>query len=329
MLKGVLFILSACFIWGLNFVVPGLLAEFSPFEITLGGFFFLGILSCTLMLGQGIKKWKFHPPGCLDSSSSFCPGCEYSLLFSPRHRIALLKCLCDCPFDGISPITISFYGNWRQKECSNRQLVIPSLLIGSGVVCVNWEAFFSLSWQAGWEYAFGLFCGILSLLAWNWHVVANAHFLKLNPTLSSSDWSSLIGIGTFAWVLLLIPLFFATASSDDLVKYTRFEPELYYFLGGCLVMGFLCSWLAYDFWNIGTQALPIYLTGQLSIFETIFGILFFYLLKGSLPTFLESFGMITTLSGVCFSMYLFRKPLGSPLLLRSLSLPKYLPPDYS
>lgn len=313
MLKGVLFILSACFIWGLNFVVPGLLAGFTPFEITLGGFFFLGILSCALMLGQGIEKWRAIPRAVWMQAALFALVANIlyylalvtGLRYSNASVIALLM--------GISPITISFYGNWRQKECPNRQLVIPSLLIGSGLVCVNWEAFFSLSWQASWEYAFGLLCGILSLLAWNWHVVANAHFLKLNPTLSSSDWSSLIGIGTFAWVLLLIPLFFAVASPGDLIKFTQFEPALYYFLAGCLVMGFMCSWLAYYFWNIGTQAIPIYLAGQLSIFETIFGILFFYLLKGSLPTFLESFGMITTLSGVCISMYLFRKPLGSPL----------------
>lgn len=308
MLKGVLFILSACLIWGLNFIVPGLMTGFSPLEITLGGFFFLGVLSCSLMLGQGVDKWRAIPRTiwlqaiffALVVNILYYLSLATGLRYSNASVIALLM--------GLSPITISFYGNWRQKECRNRVLVLPSVMIGSGLICVNWEALLSLSGQASLDYAFGLLCGILALITWNWQVVANVRFLKHNPHISSSDWSSLIGVGTFAWVLLFIPIFLATASPDDLQKYAQFEPVLFYFLAGCAVLGFMCSWLANYFWNVGSQALPIALAGQLSIFETLFGILFFYLLKGDFPTPLESAGMVITLTGVCLSMYLFRKP---------------------
>ena len=308
MLKGFLLVLCACSMWGLNFVLPGLMPGFSPIEVTLGSFFFLGILSCFLIFRKGNHKWHSIPRNlwvqaalyALVGNIIYCFFLVTGLRYSNASVIALLI--------GLSPITISFYGNWRQKECKNRQLIIPSLLIGMGLICVNWEAFFSLSGQAGWEYAFGLLCGILSLIAWNWYVVANAHFLKLHPTFSLSDWSNMIGVGTFAWVLIITPIFLATSNFDDLRKYSQFGPSVYYFLAGILVLGLVCYWLGFYLWNRGSQKLPVPLAGQLTIFETIFGILFYYLLDASLPTSLQFLGMVTTLAGVCLSVHLFTKP---------------------
>lgn len=312
MLKGVVLVLGACLLWGLFFVVPGYMTGFSPLEVTLGGYFFLGILSCVLISGQGIKKWRSIPKSVWLKAGlyAFVVNIFYyftlvtGLRYSNASVIALLM--------GISPITLSFYGNWRQKQCSYRQLVIPSLFIACGLVCVNWEAFMSLSGQASMEYTYGLLCGVFSLIAWNWFVVTNAEFLKQNPSVSSSDWATMIGVTTFAWVLIIVPIFLTLSSAEDLQKFTVFESPLYCFLGGSLVLGLVCSWVGSYLWNRGCQILPIALAGQLTIFETIFGILFFYLLNTTLPTFLSFFGMVTTLTGICLSIQCFRKPSHSP-----------------
>lgn len=308
MLKSVLLVLIACSIWGLNYVVPQYMTNFSALEVTLGGFFFLGILSCFFALKQGIKKWKSL------SRRTWRQALIYALFVNLLYYLALVTGLRYANASviallmGLSPITLAFYGNWRQKECSYRHLVMTSLFIGCGLICVNWEAFRTLSGQASWEYALGLFCGIFALASWNWYIVANARFLKNNPHISSSDWSTMIGIGTFVWVLIAIPFFVAASSAEDLVKYTELSPPLYSFLAGGVILGFICSWLAFYLWNLGSQALPISLAGQLTIFETVFAILFFYLLEASLPTMLELFGMMTTLTGVLLSVHLFRKP---------------------
>jgi drug/metabolite transporter (DMT)-like permease len=308
MLKGILLVLGACFIWGLIFVIPGMMVGFSPIEVALGRYFFLGLISCIFMLAQGLRKWMKFP------WSLWRQACLYALVvnilyyfslvnglrFSNASVIALLL--------GLSPITVAFYGNWQQKECSYRQLLIPSLLIGCGLICVNWPAFSSLPVEASWEYGFGLLCGVFSLIAWNWYMVANVQFFKQNPNVSSSDWSTLIGVGTFVWVVLIGFIFFTTLPSEKWMKYTFVEPSFIRYLVGSLVLGIACSWLGSYLWNSGCQVLPISLAGQLTIFETIFGLIFVYLLESQLPSLLEFIGIITILGGVGLSMHRFRKP---------------------
>lgn len=98
-----------------------------------------------------------------------------------------------------------------------------------------------------------------------------------------------------------------TAPAEELMKFYQFEPPLYYFLVGCAILGVLCSWLGSMLWNMGSQKLPISLAGQLTIFETIFGLLFVYLLELSLPTPLEFIGITVILAGVLLSMHLFNR----------------------
>ena len=257
MLKGVLLILSACLIWGLIFVIPSVMEDFSPLEVAMGRYFFLGIISCIMMAGQGFQKWRSIPWKTWGWAALYALVVNifyyFSLVMGLRYSSASVIAL----LMGLSPITLAFYGNWRQKECSYRQLILPSLFIGCGLICVNFEAFSSLSDQTSWQYIIGLFCGLFSLIAWNWYVVSNAQFLKSNPHISSSDWSSMIGIVTFGWVLMILLVFLSITSSDDLQKYSEGGPPLYYFLGGTLILGFMCSWLGCYLWNIGSQAIPI------------------------------------------------------------------------
>lgn len=313
MSKDICLVLLACLIWGLIFVIPSFMVGFNPLEVALGRYFFLGLTSCLFMLGQGLQKWRQIP------WPIWRQACLYALIVNIFYYFSLVTGLRYASLPvitlllGLSPITIAFYGNWRQKECSYRQLFIPSLCIGCGLMCVNWQAFFSLSAKLNWEYGFGLLCGLFSLLAWNWYMVANAQFLKQHTTISSSDWSTLIGVGTFIWVLLIGLILLLTLPSGNLYKYTLLESSLTSFLIGSLILGLLCSWLGSYLWNKGSQKLPISLAGQLTIFETIFGLIFVYSIEKSFPSLMEWIGIITILSGVGLSMFLFRKPIAFQL----------------
>jgi drug/metabolite transporter (DMT)-like permease len=53
--------------------------------------------------------------------------------------------------------------------------------------------------------------------------------------------------------------------------------------------------------------LPISLAGQLSIFETIFGVLFVYALKEHIPPAIECLGIGLLLSGTAYGIHLFSK----------------------
>lgn len=311
MLKGILLVFSACFVWGLIFVIPGLMIGFSSLEIALGRYFFLGMTSLVLLLIKGFHtSRKFSWPIWRQAifyawlaNIIYYFSLVTGLFYSSASVIALLL--------GISPITITFYGNWRQKVCSYRQLILPCLLIGCGLIGINWSAFHSLSAEATWRYGFGLLCGFVSLIIWNWYVIANADFLKKNPHVSSSDWSTLIGVATFLWVVIICLILLFIAPADEVKKYLEFNSSLVTFLFGGLVLGLVCSWLGSYFWNIGSRALPISLAGQLTIFETIFGLIFVYLLEQRLPNMIEFMGILTILGGVSLSMMRFNKSTSS------------------
>jgi drug/metabolite transporter (DMT)-like permease len=276
MLKGILLVLSACFVWGLIFVIPGFMENFNPLEVALCRYFFLGVLSCILLLSQGPRYWRKFPSAIWRRAILYAlfvnMGYYFSLVMGLRYSNASVIAL----ILGISPITLAFYGNWQQRECSYRGLFIPSLLISCGIICINWPVLTSWSVEINGYYGFGLLCGIFSLIIWNWYVVANAQFLKQNTFVSPGDWSTLIGVGTLAWVFFISLALLFFAPSQELMKYTAWESTLISFLVGGLVLGFVCSWLGSYLWNLGCQALPISLAGQLTIFETIFGLLFVY-----------------------------------------------------
>ena len=56
------------------------------------------------------------------------------------------------------------------------------------------------------------------------------------------------------------------------------------FLIGCATLGLLCSWVGASLWNKASVFLPVSLAGQLMIFETIFGVLFVYMLNQQMPS---------------------------------------------
>ena len=314
MLKGISSVLAACMVWGLIFIIPGLMTGFNAVEVALGRYFFLGIVSCALIVWQGWRKWR-KVPRPIWRYAVFCAlfvNIFYytSLITGARYASSSVMAL----LMGLSAILAAFYGNWQQKECSYSRLALPSCLIILGLVCVNWTAVSSLAVGAGLEYAFGLLCGLCSLITWSWYMVANARFLREHPHVSSSDWSTLVGIATFAWVALIGILALFIFPTTALEKYTILDKPLVYFLAGGLILGCVCSWLGSYFWNYGCQLLPISLAGQLTIFETIFGLTFVYLVEKRLPLPLECVGIGCILSGASLSMHLFRASHQAPAM---------------
>lgn len=308
MLKGFFFVMSACLIWGLIFVVPGLMESFSPLEIALCRYFFLGVISSICLSFSGIKKWysfswniwKAAIFYALLNNIMYYSFLVLGLRYANPSVIALLL--------GISPITTAFYGNWCERECSYKQLILPTFLIGCGLFLVNWPVLSTLSFEGSINYSFGLLCGLVSLIIWNWFVVANARFLKQNSQISSVDWTNLLGIGTLVWVVLIaFFLLLINPSSEWLLRYSVWDSSLRNFVVGGMILGFLCSWLGSYLWNCGSQLLPVTFAGQLIIFETIFGLIFVYGLEGRLPDVSEFSGIAIILFGVVVSMHLFQK----------------------
>lgn len=297
---GIAFALSACLIWGVIFVVPQFMPSFNAIEVSSGRYVLYGLLSSFLFLRlQFIKKRKYP-------FSIWKKAFLYSLIFAVGYYPCVVlgarfssPAICALIM-GIAPISIALYGNWKEKECTYKSLFFPSLLILIGLVLVNAPAFQSAIPST---YLIGLGSCIIALSAWSWYVVANARFLKRTPEMLSSEWATLNGICTFFWILLFLAATACFSSeSIQIKKYIGLHPEAIAFLSGSAILGIVCSFIAFALWNRATLYLPVSLAGQLTVFETIFGLVYIYALEARMPPLFECIGIIFFLAAIVYGI---------------------------
>ncbi len=301
MIKGIFFALAACFIWGLIFVVPQFMNGFGAIEIALGRYLVYGMISLFFLLRERLRGRSYYPISiwikALKLSFASTMGYYIFVILALRHASPAICAL----ILGISPITIAFYGNWKQKDCSFKLLILPSMLILLGLIIINVPFLINSTSISG--YALGMLCSFSALISWSWYVVANSQFLKNHPEVQSGHWSTLLGVSALFWVGIgsfIAEVFFGNELQLD--KYLIWDSALINFLSGCLILGLLCSWLGAFLWNRASLYLPVSLAGQLTIFETIFGLLFVYALDGRLPPFLEGIGILMFLAAIAYGI---------------------------
>lgn len=308
MFKGIAITITACIIWGLIYVIPLYMASFNPIEIAMGRYFCYGIASILYMVSfrwQSLKRmpkilWKKAFIFSLLANIGFYPAAVLGIQCADAAVAALIL--------GMTPITITIIGNFKQKECSFKSLIWPCIAIGSGLILVNIPALQASSFEKSASlYCTGLLFAFIALISWSIFAVANGRLLKKFPTLSSRDWSSIIGIASLVWVMVIGLVFMMFTPEPFLYKFLVWTPELQTFIIGSIILGLLCSWTGAFLWNKGSSMLPISLAGQLTIFETLFGLLFVYLLLQRVPEIIELVGMAIILIGIYSSIRAFAK----------------------
>ena len=299
--KGIAYAIGACVVWGLIFIVPYFMPEYSPIEVVIGRYMFYGSLSTFLFFRSRWRGAGKYPGSIWFKAFYFCLiatiGYYTFLVLAVRYSSPAICAL----ILGISPIAIAFYGNWRQKETTFKSLIGPSFLILVGLIIINIPEFKETASQT--SYALGLMFSFAALVAWSWYVVANSRFLNKHTHVRSSDWATLIGVSSFCWAFILIITlapFFETPL--EMTKY--FAPK---FLIGSATLGLLCSWVGAYLWNKASLYLPVSLAGQLTIFETIFGVLYFYLFTWDLPSWIEVVGTFVLLGAIVYGIRKFAK----------------------
>ena len=306
MLKGTIYAIAACLIWGLIFVVPPYLKGFDPLEIALGRHGIYGFVSCIILLAAGSGAWKKHSAAIWGRAFVFSLLTNiiyyFCVVFGVNYASPCLTAL----ILGVSPIIISFYGNWMEKECSYTKLIAPALMISGGLFLVNLPLFYEET--LGEEkplYLLGALCACVALCAWSWYVVANSRFLKKTPSITPQEWSTLIGVTTFVWVVFLGGIYEGVMGTAHWDKFITPSHELAVFVAGCALLGILCSWVGAFLWNKASSLLPVSFAGQLTIFETIFGVLYYYILSQEIPPLAELAGITLMLSAIFYGMNTF------------------------
>lgn len=183
----------------------------------------------------------------------------------------------------------------------------------SVLACFFWGLIFIRAIQAEWQhftvwqYLQGILYGILALGAWSWYVIYNTYLLQRNPTINPRKWTTLIGVITLALTLFGILLRAAIVQDITYTDLFSVRNQGINFIAASLVLGILCSWTAFALWNTASSKLPSEISGQLAILETVFGLIFIYLVQHQWPTFIEMLGVAFILGGVWKGLYNFER----------------------
>jgi drug/metabolite transporter (DMT)-like permease len=274
--------------WGLVFLAPALARGFSPLQLAAGRYLAYGVVAAILIapswrrLAQVLTRAEWRALGWL----SFWGNILYFLLLARAVQaggIAMTSLIV-----GLLPVTVTIVGS-REHGAVPLARLLPSLLLSvAGLVCIAWH-----SLQAGPGGSLvGLLCALGALLSWTVYAVHNSRWLARIDHVSSHEWSLLTGVVTGAESLLLaLPGFVLAPGVHARSEWLAF---------GAIVTGVaVCaSVLGNAFWNRASRLLPLTMTGQMILFETLFALLYGFAWEQRLPAPAELAAVVLLVAGV-------------------------------
>ena len=306
---GVLCGLAAGAFWGMIFVMPRWLAEFSPVELALGRYLAYGLITLVLLMPRLLPLLRrLTRNDCwVLLRHALAGNIVYYLLLSTGVQLACVAAAS--LIIGLLPLSVTLLGRRDHGALPLRQLAWPLALVSAGIVCINVDLFtHAAARQAAWtQVALGMLCAFGALLCWTWYAVDNARFLKRNPHFSGAEWSGLYGLSTGVVALLLAALAYGGGwaggpdESGAVRDWLRFWSVVSIVALGASVIG-------NQLWNIASRRVPVTLSGQLLLFETLFGLLYGYLHQQQAPRPLELMAIVLLIAGVAGSVWQHARP---------------------
>lgn len=294
--------LFTCAVWGLTFVAARLVQPFTLWDITIARYAIFGL---TCLVSFAHPYFRLHNIGLRNILAGMVLGLlGYVVYFALASQAVLWAGSVVPPLIiGITPIMLPVLANLMDKTVSWQRLSIPLTMIGCGILIVNFEHLSALDTQGRQMLVAGMACAVASLMVWVVYGIFNAKVMRAKNPPRAIDWTTLHGLGCLIGAGILLPL-----SSDAYVTAPA-EAVTRFFLWA-IALGIAASWLATLCWSIASSRLPLTLTAQLIIAETIFGLIFGLMLDGRWPTVAEASGAALQILGVSLAVHQFtlRKP---------------------
>lgn len=305
MWTGVLCGLLAGAMWGMVFIVPELLPAFSPVELAVGRYTAYGAIAFALMLPR--LHALFGRLGRSDYAAllrhALAGNIVYYMLLALGVKLAGVA--PTSLIIGVLPIAVTLMGRKDHGAVALRSLALPLLVVGAGIACINVDVFR----QAQAVHAdmgrtlLGVGCATGALLCWSWYTIDNARYLKRNPHLSSAEWSALYGLASGAIAVVIgltgLALFFRDITGAGAAASGR-DWTVFWITNTLLALG--ASVIGNHLWNIASRRVPVTLSGQLILFETLFALLYGFIHAHQLPRPLEVTAVCLLITGVVWSV---------------------------
>jgi drug/metabolite transporter (DMT)-like permease len=303
MQRGVIYGILAGALWGTVFLAPRLLADFSPWLLSAGRYMMYGAVSLLAAIPIARTVWpKLTWRDAFTLLRLALTGnlVYYVFLSESVHRVGIAPTSL---IIGVLPVTVTLAGRRDHGAVPLRRLALPLALVLLGIVCINIDVFASGVAAPHMDLGaqlIGLLCAVGALASWTWFAVENARYLQRHPRFTGHEWSTLWGIATglLGLVLWLVISALPAGSVQEVLPVPRWHA----FWTINLVLAIGASWLGNGLWNAAAKRLPLTLSGQLIVFETLFALVYGFIYDGRLPRGFEIAAIALLLIGVSWSV---------------------------
>lgn len=304
---GVLCALLAGAMWGMVFIAPRALPAFSPWELTLGRYLAYGVIAAVAAapILPRIAR-KITRADCLALVMQSCSGNLVYFVFV-AFGVQLAGVAPTSLIVGILPITVTMLGRRDHGAVPLSRLIWPLLVVAAGIACINVDLFGHESATAAtnvrpvWQRIAGIACAVGALCSWTWYAVDNARYLQRNPHFSSNEWSALYGIssGILSAALTLVALL---AVGTSWMHAGGRAWSTFWAVNAAVALG--ASLIGNNLWNIASRRLPLTLSGQMIVFETLFALAYGFVYDDRWPRPFEIAAIALLIAGVGWSVRL-------------------------
>jgi drug/metabolite transporter (DMT)-like permease len=286
--------MAAGLCWGMIFSVPVLLPDYSPLALSAGRYLAFGLivllpawLDRRRLAGLERSDWLKALELALVGNLLYYAGIAFGAQQAGAPMTAAII--------GTLPVVIAISGNLVAKHIRWRRLALPLAVIGGGLALIHSREFSlpATGTAAGNDYLLGIGGALFALFCWTWYPLRNAAWIARRPQLSMTTWATAQGLAT----LPLAAVAFAALLPDS-GPAGPLGPDPLRYVALMAALGLIASWLGTLLWNVASRELPATLTGQLIVFETLFGLVFAYALRGAWPDTASLAGIALLVAGV-------------------------------
>lgn len=302
MQRGVAYGVLAGALWGMVFLVPRVLPDFSPLLLSAGRYTMYGAVSLAAALPMArslVKRLTREDLGALVKLALAGNLLYYLLLTTAVHLIGIAPASL---IVGVLPVTVTLLGRRDHGAVPLARLAWPLAMVMAGIACINIDVF-TVADSTPVSVAtklLGLACAVGALGCWTWFAVENARYLQRQTHFSGNEWSVLWGVvtGALGAALWLVIAVLPSGGPQDELADGRWHT--FWLLNLGLAIG--ASWLGNGLWNAASKRLPLTLSGQMIVFETLFALLYAFIYDQRLPRPLELAAILLLVAGVCWSV---------------------------
>lgn len=265
-------------LWGLVFLAPALVRDFTPLQLTVGRYLAYGATAAALIGPQWrrLSRLLTRRDWLTLAWLALTGNTLYYVLLSTGVQTAGIP--LTSLVIGFLPVAVTIVGSRDRDAVPLRQLA-PSLLLGAGAaLCIGWQALDPSAATPGTRSIVGLACAIGALICWTVYAVGNARGLASRPGVSVHDWNLLIGLATGAQAIVLLPFALSgAAAAHGMTAWGQFAAV-------SVGVAVAASIIGNALWNKMSRLLPLTMVGQMILFETLFALLYGFLWEQRWPT---------------------------------------------